>query len=139
MTYISPEEQLSFANRRRQTKDRYQRGLAQTDWQEGQYQSQQGLDTQNLAQQWDQVRRRLPGRYHARGLANSGLLGLGLQEYGQARSGAYGDLAGRYQQMMGQVGQNRQNLGLDYTSGMADIDDLERMRRAQIAASLRGF
>lgn len=139
MTYISPEEQLSFANRRRQTSDRYQRGMAEADWQEGSYQAQQGLDTQNLATQWDKVRKRLPGSYHGRGLANSGLLGQGLQEYGEARTGAYGDLAARYQQMIGQVGQNRQNLGLDYTSGMADIDDLERMRRAQIAASLRGF
>ena len=139
MTYISPEEQFSYDNRRRTTRDRYQRGLAQTDWQQGQYEAQQGLDVNNLTRQWDQMRRRVPGQYHKRGMANSGLLGQGLQDYGVGRQGAFSDLTARYQQMIGQLGQQRQNLGVDYASGISDVDDLERMRRAQIAAQLQGL
>lgn len=139
MTFIDPVEQEAWDNRRRRATDAYQGQKATFAFQRGNIQQNEGLDTNSLTRRFDQMRRRLPGGYARRGLLNSGIYGRGLQEYGLDRQSAFTNLAAKYQQMLGQIGQDEQMAGINYNNAVGDINDAERVRRAQIAAALQGI
>jgi hypothetical protein len=139
MVFIDPVEQESWDNRRRRATDSYQHERSQFAFQRGNVQQNQGLDTNKLARQFDQMRERLPGGYARRGLLNSGIYKRGLTNYGLERQSAFGDLASKYQQMLGQLSMDEFGSGITYGNTIGDINDAERVRRAQIAAALQGI
>ena len=139
MTYISPEEQATWAGRRRRAKDTWEFGKSKLEFDRGGTQAQQGADVATLVRQFDLMRRNLPGGYARRGLLNSGIYAQALQDYGQERTSAYGDLARKYQQMLGQQEFQGRELDLNYSNAILDVDELEKMRRAQLAAQLKGL
>lgn len=135
---LNPDEVQSFGARRRAAYQNY--GAQQASL--GLYQQKADTDYasnfQNLSQQWKQVRNRIPGSYMRRGLATSGIYGRGLNDYQQSRNSAFGQLARDYYNQKAQYGMQGVNLGQQLYGTMADIDEQERMRRAQIAAQLTG-
>lgn len=139
MTFIDPVEMEAWDNRRRRAADTYGVQKAQFAFNRANVQQNQGLDTNKLARQFDQMRERLPGGYAARGLLNSGIYKRGLTNYGLDRQSAFGDLAAKYQQMLGQTSLDEYGAGITYGNTIGDINDQERIRRAQIAAALQGI
>lgn len=139
MTYIDPAEQLAWDNQRRAARNTYQGSLVNLDFQRGAAQQNQGLDFNKLTTQFDQMRNNLPGGFAKRGLLNSGIYGDKLQQYGTARSSAFSDLASKYQQMLGGLGQQQNAAGINYSNTLGGVDDQEAIRRSQIAAALKGL
>lgn len=139
MVFIDPAEQESWDNRRRRATDLLQVQRAQGEFARGNINQRQALDTSALTRRFDQMRERVPGQFARRGLLNSGLYKRGLERYGLERQAATANLAGRYQEMLGNS-QLQQQLGeVQYMNSIGDINDAERVRRAQIAAALRGI
>lgn len=136
---LPPEEQNSYSNRRRQATTTYGQRRAQSEFDRSGVQANQGIDVRNLAQRFDEMRRNLPGSFNRRGMLNSGLFAQGMQDYGSQRLQQAGDLQRRFQQMLGNLNLQDQRADQDYYSQVADLDTQEAMRRAQIAAQLRGF
>jgi hypothetical protein len=139
MVFIDPVEQESWDNRRRRATDLNQSQRAQFEFQRGNIQQRQGLDTASLARRFDRMRAQIPGRMAARGLANSGIYKRALTDYGTDRQAASAELAARYQEMLGNNLYQQQQSQINYSNTIGDIDDAERIRRAQIAASLQGL
>lgn len=141
MTYsdISPAESTAYENRRRRARDTYEGGLAALESQRGDVMAKQGLDTAQFTRNWDQSRNRLPGGYARRGLLNSGIYKRGLEQYAQARQQASSQLGLRYQAMLNQMNQQQMAAGLQFNNTMGDLYDQEAMRRAEIAAALKGL
>jgi hypothetical protein len=139
MVFIDPVEQESWDNRRRRATDSYGVQKAQFSFNRANTQQNQGLDTNKLARKFDQMREQLPSSYASRGLLNSGLYKRGLTNYGIERQAAFGDLTAKYQQMLGQLSLDEYGGGVGYSNTIGDINDAERVRRAQIAAALQGI
>jgi hypothetical protein len=99
----------------------------------------QSHDTGQLAQTWDRTRTTLPGQFLHKGLMNSGVYGGALQQYGQNRASAEGNLQLKYQNMIGGLDQAHQNASNTYTSGMGQVDQTEQATRADLAAQLKGL
>ena len=135
----SPEELDAWASQRGRTTLGYQQGNAQADFSRGNILANRTADYANLKHQFGQMRNQLPQQYSGRGLLNSGVYTQGLQNYGQQRIQAFGDLGRRYQQMLGQSDLNRQQGGQNYFANMADINSQERARRAALAAQIRSI
>lgn len=139
MTWIDPAEQAGWDNRRRRATNQYQIGQAQSTFNRGQLTANRGIETGNLAKQYDRMRTRLPGSYAKRGMLNSGIYGQGLQDYGSDRVGAFGQLAQRYASQFGQLDLSDQAATTTYNDNIGDIYDQERIRRSQVAAAIRGI
>lgn len=139
MTFIDPVEQASWDSQRTRANDKYKFGQAQSAFQRSSGQANFGLATGNLARRFDQMRESLPGRYMARGLANSGIYGRGLQRHGEDRQSASNDLFTQYQQMLGQIGLQDQANTIDWSNSISGVNSQEMARRAQIAAALKGL
>jgi hypothetical protein len=137
--FIDPAEQAAYDNQRRRATDTFQFARSNFAFQRGNVQQNQGIDTNKLARQFDQMRERLPGGYARRGLLNSGIYKRGLTNYGLERQSGFADLAAKYQQMLGQLNMNEFGAGIDYGNTIGDINDQERIRRAQLAAALQGI
>ena len=135
----SPSEQYQWGVRRRNNLQGWGRAQAQTNFDRGNINANRATDTRNLATQYDQMRRRLPGQYAGRGLLGSGYHAQGQQDYATARTNAYGDLAQRYQQMLGQLNLDQQGAAQNYYNTAGDINTEEAMRRAELAAQIRGI
>lgn len=139
MTWIDPAEMAAWDGRRRRATNQYQVGQAQGQFNRSLGKQNQGIETRNLTQQYGQMRENLPGSYARRGMLNSGIYGRGLQQYGTQRTTAFGDLASKYQQQFGQLDLTDQANTVNYNDQLGDINDQERVRRAQLASALRGI
>lgn len=139
MSYVDPAEQASWQNQRLAARNSLQSQLAGFDFQRGAYQQQQGLDTNSLTTQFDQMRQKLPGGFAAKGLLNSGIYADKLQQYGTQKDQAFSNLAAKYQQMLGGLGQQQDAANMNYANTITNTNDQEAIRRSQIAASLKGL
>lgn len=135
----SPMQQYGYGVRRRNAAQSLGRNVAQSQFNRGNIYANRAAETQNLGQQFQQMRNRLPGQFAQRGLSNSGIAAQGYQDYGRQRATAFGDLGRRYQQMLGQDSLHAVNYNQDYANQMADVASEEAMRRAQLASQLRGI
>lgn len=136
---LDPSEILSYSNQRRQAMANWSQQRSQSDLMAGQADRQYGMDVGNQKHAWDNARTRVPGSFARRGLATSGLYGRGLQEYGFQRNQSFGQLANDYYNKKAQYAQQNSYLDQQYWNSMSNIQDTERMRRAQIAAQLQGL
>ncbi len=139
MVFIDPAEQAAYDNQRRRATDTFQFGQSRYAAQRGNIQQNQGLDTNRLARRFDRMRESLPGGYARRGLLNSGLYKRGLTDMGLDRQAAFSDLTAKYQQMLSNLSFDQYGAGIQYGNQIGDIDDAERVRRAQLAAALQGM
>lgn len=135
---LNPDEVLAYGNRRRQATSNwasqtnalnYRANIADQN-----YGQQVGAQTRN----WQRSRERLPGSFANRGLQTSGLYGRALSDFNTQRDESFGQLARDYYNQRAQFGMERSGLDQQYWNEMANIDDQERLRRAQIAAQLTG-
>lgn len=139
MVFIDPVEQQAWDNRRSRARSTFETTAAQNEFRRGNILQNQGLDTASLARRFDRMREQLPGGYARRGLLNSGIYKQGLTRYAQDRQSAQSDLFARYQQMLGDLAHQQQLQSVNFMNTIGDINDQERVRRAQIAAALQGI
>lgn len=139
MVFIDPIEQEAWDNRRSRARSTFETTSAQNEFRRSNILQNQGLDTASLARRFDRMREQLPGGYARRGLLNSGIYGQGLKRYGEDRQSAQTNLYARYQQMLGDLSMQQQLGAVNYMNTVGDINDQERVRRAQIAAALQGI
>lgn len=135
----SPGQTYQWGQRKRNAAQGLARREAQNTFDRRNIYQNRKADVRSLGQQFMQMRNRIPEAYGRRGLMASGLYGQGLQDYGQQRTQAYGDLSRKYQQMLGQLRLGQQNYREDYANSMSDIASEEAVRRAELAAQLRMF
>lgn len=136
--FIDPVEQEAWDNRRNRAKALYETQKAQGEFQRSNILENQSLDTAELAKRFNRMRERLPGGFARRGLLNSGIYQRALKQYAEDRQAATSSLAARYQQMLGEHGFDQKLQAVQYLNTIGDINDAERVRRAQIAAALQG-
>lgn len=135
---LNPDEVQSFGARRRNAYQNYGTQQASLGLYQQKADSDYANNFQNLSRQWNQMRTRMPGAYSRRGLSTSGIYGQGLNEFHQSRNNTFGQLAQDYYHQKAQYGMQSINQAQQLYGTMADIDEQERMRRAQIAAQLTG-
>lgn len=135
----SYSEQNQWAVRRRNSAQSLARNVAQTQFTRGNINANRAAETQSLTDQYNKMRERIPQTFAARGLTNSGIAAQGYQDYGKQRDTAFGDLARRYQQQLGQQSLNEANYYQDYGNQSADVASEEAARRADLAAQLRSL
>ena len=139
MTYLDPTEVSAYDNRRRRARDTYQIGLAGIENQRSNMLQNEGLETKNLAHKYTNMRNRLPGGYINRGVMDSGIYKRGLENYAYNRQAEQSSLAARYQQMLADQALQGQAAGVNYSNTIGAVDDEEAVRRASIAAALKGL
>lgn len=126
-----------FQSQRDQLKMGYQQNLAKLDFSQGNADQDYATARGNLVRQFDQMREKLPYSYNARGLMNSGVYSQGLQDYGDQRLRSFGEFEQKRQQQQAGYGLQKQQFADSYRGGMAQVDQLEKARRAQIAAQIK--
>ncbi len=135
---LDPAEQQGFDSQRSKINLDFGHANAMNAFQRGNVLANRASDFGNLKRQFFNMRNSLPGQYVGRGLMNSGIYKQGLQDFNQNRVQQFGDLARKYQQMVGQLDlQRQQGLESQY-AGLADINAQEAARRAQLASQIRG-
>jgi len=135
----SPSEQYQWGVRRRNSTQGLARNVAQTQFTRGNIYANRASETRSLTDQYNKMRERIPQQFAARGLTNSGIQAQGLQDYGKQRASAFGDMARRYQQQLGQQSLNEANYYQDYGNQQSDVAQEEANRRAELAAQLRSL
>lgn len=135
----SPGQNYQWGVRRRNAAQGLARNVAQTQFSRGGIYANRTAETQSLKDQYNQMRQRIPQNFAGRGLLGSGLYAQGLQDYGKQRTNAFGDMARKYQQQLGQLSINEANYNQDYANQMSDIASEEAVRRAELAAQLRSL
>lgn len=115
----------------------YQQGLANLDYQQGNADQNYATGRANLVRQYDQMRTRLPYNFGRRGLANSGIYTQGLQDYADQRTRSLSDYETNRQQQQAGFGLQKANLAGTYRTGMGSLDQMEKARRAQLAAQIK--
>lgn len=126
-----------FQAQRDQLKDSYQQQRAAMDYQQGIADQNYGTQRTTLLRQFDQMRERLPYRYNARGVMNSGIYSQGLQDYANDRVRQINNFELGRQQQQGGFALQRNQLENQYQSGLSGVDQLEKARRAQVAAQIK--
>jgi hypothetical protein len=134
---LAPSELQNFAQKQDDLNQTYGQQKAQTAYARGGLQQNQTANVANLSRQYDQQRAQLPGAYAHRGLLNSGIYAQGLQNYGIARTDAFGNADRTYQQALGQNDLTGQQTDQSYRSATAGIAGQRTARRADLAAQLR--
>lgn len=130
-------EVVSWENQRRQLRDTQATQLAQLQFQRGNTQQGQAVDTGRQAEDFARMRAHLPDAYNRRGLLGSGIQKRGAQDLQQQQDRGSYDLATQYQQMLGQLNLNESQINSQYTGGTASVDAIEAARRADLAAQIR--
>lgn len=134
---IGASDLAAYAGQRSSLQDAYKQGLARLDYQQGAADQNYATGRGNLVRQYDQMRQKLPYRYNARGLMNSGVYQQGLQDYGDARLRSLNEYQQRYQQQQGDYALQKNQVNSSYRTGMSNVDQLEKARRAQLAAQIK--
>jgi hypothetical protein len=135
---LNPDEVQAFGARRRAAYQNYGTQQASLGLYQQKADTDYGSNFGDLTRQWDRMRTRMPGTYMNRGLSRSGIYGQGLNDYHQGRTSSFGRLANDYYHQKAQYGMQSMSQGQQLYNTMADIDEQERLRRAQIAAQLTG-
>lgn len=134
---IGATELAQIQAQRDQLRNNYAQQLAQLNYQQSVSDQNYGASKTNLMRQFDQMREKLPYGYNARGLMNSGVYSQGLQDYGDQRVRSLGDFEMRRQQQQGDFGLRRNQMESGLSSGLGSLDQLEKSRRAQLAAQIK--
>lgn len=136
---LDPMDIATYAAQRRKAQAGYGQGLAQATYDQNMSQTKLTRDLGDVDQSYARKRENLPGQYARRGLMNSGIyqgaLGRHAADQTQERQRALQS----YQERLGQLEINKQNLGQNLNLAMTEIAEQEAARRAQIAAALRGL
>lgn len=134
---IGAMDLAQFQGRRNELKDQYQQGLARLDFQQGNADQDYATARSNLVRQFDQMREKLPYGFNRRGLMNSGVYAQGLQDYGDQRVRQFGEFEQKRQQQQAGFGLQRRQAADSFRAGMSQVDELEKARRAQLAAQIK--
>lgn len=135
--YLSPWEIAAYQSRTDQTGTNYQNFLAQDAYKRAQLGIYDQRNRDRLGQQFDQARNKLPGGFARRGLMNSGIYKQALENYGTARSQAFGDLDLNYTSQLGGFDVEKQGQTGTYNTSLAGIEAEKAARRSQLATELR--
>ena len=134
---LEPEQVNALQTRRRQVNTTYGLGMAQNRFERNRTGREFRRGKVDLLRQFGKARRELPQAYAAGGLLNSGLYQKGIADLGQERIGAFGQLRGQYQDVMGGLRLAGRQLGQVRQSSLNDIDSQRAASRAALASSLR--
>lgn len=135
----SPEEQDQWANQRSRINLNYGQANATNAFQRSNTLANKAADYGSLKKQFVAQRQQIPGQFIGRGLLNSGLYAQGLQDYASNRTQGFGDLARKYQQMLGGLDLQHQQGAQSQYADLADVGAQERQRRAELAAQIRSL
>jgi hypothetical protein len=130
---ISPQEQSSWASRRRRATSQYGQQRAQLEYERSGSSMDQARRLQDLGRGFDQQRNKLPGQYARRGLKDSGVYAQALQDYGQNRTQTMGRAAEDYQRQMGGYALQERGVEEGYAMTLADLAEQEQLRKQQAA------
>lgn len=133
----STSEVVGWENQRRALRDKQGAQVAQIGFDRGNAQQAQAVGTERLAQQYAQMREKLPNQFLQRGLFDSGIQKTAEKQRLLQENNARYDMATQYQQMLGQLNLNEQQANLGYAGGTASIDAAEAARRADLASQIR--
>lgn len=136
---ISPDQVLGYGQARRRNATTYGIQSGNANFARSGAYANQGLETGALTQQYGQNRNKLGENFAGRGLLNSGVYKQGLQDFNQQRVTAFQGLSQKYNQQIGRINMDQYGQAQQYNNANADIDEQEKVARAQLAASLRGL
>lgn len=135
--YLSPWEIAAYQSRTDQTGTNYQNFLAQDNYRRAQLGIYDQRNRDRLGQQFDQARGKLPGSFARRNLFTSGIYKQALENYGNSRNQAFGDLDLNYTSQLGGFDIEKQNQTGTYNTSLAGIEAEKAARRSQLATELR--
>jgi len=136
---VSPDQVLGFGQSRRRNRTTFGIQSGNANFARSNAYSDQGLETGALTQQYGQQRRQLPEQFAGRGLLNSGIYKQGLQDFNQQRVTAFQGLSQKYNQQIGKINVDQYGQAQQFNDANADIDEQEKVARAQLAVALRGL
>lgn len=135
---LNPDEVLSYGNRRRQAQQTWSNQTNALGFNSNAADQTYADSLRQATDNWNQSRTRIPSIYSRRGLQDSGIYGENLTRYNTQRNDAFGSLARDYYNQKARYAQQQVGYNQNLWNTMADIDEQERFRRAQIAAQLTG-
>lgn len=136
-TSLDPEYYSWLQSSKRKINEQYGFDTSQNQYQQDALRNAYARQQGDLTQQYGQARVKLPGAFASRGMLNSGAYQRALTDFATARSSAFANAAGQYNDQLGAYAVTRGQLDTARTGGLADLDDAATARRAAIAAQLR--
>lgn len=127
---LNADDYNYFQTAKRRVNQTYDLGAAQNQYQRNVLDSDYGNQKAQLAWQYDQMKRQIPGRFAKAGTLNSGLYSNAWDTYRANRNFGTGDMVSRYNQSVQGLDLARNQLLSTKDNALTDVLSQEAARKA---------
>ena len=135
--YLGPEEINAYQTRANQADTGFQRGMARLVYQRGRAAEDFGRGNTRLVRSWDKFQTGLPSQYARKNILRSGIYNKAYEDYALNRTNAFSDYGLDYSRQQDAFKQQQDDLEMNRTMSLTDIENQRSARQAALAADLR--